>query len=227
MRHIRIGLPLELKYVDKISIYKINYWYMRSLINATPQDVKLSIIKLTYEDDPELELDGILLAGGGKYSKERKGHVSLRKANPKRYMFEERLIKHALRNNIPMFGTCRGCQMINEVMGGKVAYISKLWGDYPIDHNSRKTRHSVNIMKDSILYEVLGKERVKTNSYHLKINSKLAPDLKATAFDNGGLLEAFEARNGHLIIGVQWHPELHKSMQPLFTYFLQKVAETS
>lgn len=72
---------------------------------------------------------------------------------------------------IPECGkTCRGIQFLNAYLGGT------LYQDLPsqhasdIEHHQKppydEPVHSVNIMKDSGLYRLLGKDTIQVNSYH-------------------------------------------------------------
>ena len=46
------------------------------------------------------------------------------------------------------------------------------------------------------------------NSFHHQAVKDLAPILKASAYSEDGLLEAYEMEGREFFVGVQWHPEM-------------------
>jgi putative glutamine amidotransferase len=57
---------------------------------------------------------------------------------------------------------------------------------------------------------------LRVNSSHHQAVARLGDDLKATAWADDGIIECIECtRNGQLVLGVQWHPEVTWSTDPL------------
>ena len=54
---------------------------------------------------------------------------------------------------------------------------------------------------------ILETDRLATNSMHHQGIFELAPELRAAAYDDQGLIEAIEHPDKPFTIGVQWHPE--------------------
>ena len=84
---LKIGVVLELKEIGNNIRYFVNQKYIELLLNSKPENTDLKIIKITYDDKPELlDLDGIFLIGGGKFSDKIKKRPTLEEANPERYI---------------------------------------------------------------------------------------------------------------------------------------------
>ena len=156
-------------------------------------------------------LDGFVFTGGSDitpslYGEENHGSIS---PDTERDMFEFSLMKEALPKNKPMLGICRGCQLMNVVLGGTI------YQHLP-DVNPEWSLHErPDVMKgyvheaDVVLPEALSLDKkitVKVNSMHHQAIDKLAPLLTAAAY-SGGLTEAVALLSHKYFVGVQWHPE--------------------
>ena len=67
--------------------------------------------------------------------------------------------------------------------------------------------HFNTIQQDPPLYDLLGKEQMKVNSYHHQAVKKLSPQFKQMAISEDGLIESIYMPDRKYIVGVQWHPE--------------------
>ena len=183
-------------------------------------------------------LDGILLTGGGDIALryfEGQPHIRIAEDPPGRDELELELVSLAVKGNLPLFGICRGVQMINVAMGGT------LYTDIE-DQFSREIRHdcypgwprdflahSVQIQPESKLSSIFGTDRVEVNSLHHQAIDQIAPGLVATAFSPDGLVEAVEIPGQCFGIGVQWHPEClpnASEMRALFKAFIEAASKT-
>lgn len=134
-------------------------------------------------------INGIILSGGDNIGE-----------NPERDNTETKLIQYGIDNNIPIFGVCRGMQMINHFFKGTIKTNSSK------DHvnNPHKIKISNNFFSEN-----LNSEKITVNSFHNNIidDENLGEDLNVfarTLFDNS--IEGFFHRK-HRILGVMWHPE--------------------
>lgn len=113
--------------------------------------------------------------------------------------------------NKPIFGICRGLQVLNVAFGGSLIQdIPSEFGGAAETHQQQlrldnpKMAHSVDFTVTSQLHDIFG-DTYQVNSYHHQAIKKLSPYFKATAYSPDGLIEAIE--DGNNIFAVQWHPE--------------------
>jgi putative glutamine amidotransferase len=141
----------------------------------------------------------------------------------------------AVRDDLPVFGICRGHQVLNVALGGTLVQDipeqlgSPLTHDIP-DGTPRSTRiHDVTIDQNSRLASILGETQIHVNSLHHQSVEKVAPNVVVTAHSPDGVVEAIEAPDRHFVLSVQWHPEdLYQddeAMLRLFTAFVQAARE--
>lgn len=153
-------------------------------------------------------VDMVLITGGEDIDPALFGELpdpKLGKVNARRDAFEYRLIGEVLRQHKPLFGICRGMQVINAYFGGS------LWQDLPsgyagsLDHRAQEG-HSVRIVPGSRLHALLGAEEVKVNTSHHQAVRRVAPGFRISAFAPDGVPEAFEC-DSLPVSAVQFHPE--------------------
>lgn len=184
-------------------------------------------------------LDGVFLTGGvdidpAAYGEERRPVCD--RPDPARDWTELTLVRWAVADGKPVFGICRGMQVINVACGGSLyqdvagQHPRAIKHDYfsppatwPRDHLA----HAVRVEPGSRLGRLLGAERVEVNSLHHQGVKRLAPGLVATAFAPDGLIEGIERPGSSFLVGVQWHPEelteAHAAMRRLFAGFVEAV----
>ena len=153
-------------------------------------------------------VDVLLLCGGEDVEPRRYGtepSPRLGEVNLRRDAWEYLLLDEAVKRRLPVFGICRGCQLINVYFGGT------LWQDLPserpgeIVHRS-KDGHAIRIVAGSRLANSLGTDGLKVSSSHHQAVKDLASGFRATAFAPDGVVEAIESETLP-ITGVQFHPE--------------------
>jgi putative glutamine amidotransferase len=131
---------------------------------------------------------------------------------PERDGFEFRLLDYALNNSIPVLGICRGMQLINcRLNGSLITDIETIRG-----RNHRKISdwedriHEVNVIENSLLFEVTENKKGSINSSHHQGIDRLGEGLLITAKADDGIAEAVEWNNKEskpFFLGIQWHPE--------------------
>lgn len=67
--------------------------------------------------------------------------------------------------------------------------------------------HSVDILKNTLLYKIIEVDKLSVNSYHHQAIKDLAPSLVANAISEDGLIEAISMPDKKFVMAVQWHPE--------------------
>ena len=150
-------------------------------------------------------------------------------------VFEIALIKATVAAGKPIFGICRGLQVINVALGGN------LYQDLAAQNSECKIRHAqaargdlpthhVNATVGSQIAQLVG-ERAYVNSRHHQAARNIAASLQVTARADDGVVEALETRESDQILAVQWHPEnmwrQSKQQAALFTNFVQRARMTS
>lgn len=141
--------------------------------------------------------DGLLLAGGGdmhpaRYGQER-GGLPLQ-IDTVRDAEEQALLEAFCGLKKPVFGVCRGAQVINVLFGGTL---------YQHIENHRSTCHPVAC--SARLAALIGAAPM-VNSYHHQAIASVAPGLRVAARAPDGAVEAVWHERLP-ILGVQWHPE--------------------
>ncbi len=175
-------------------------------------------------------VDGLLFTGGRDIDPDFYGEepgVGLGLIDSDRDAWELALFSEASKAGIPMFGICRGHQLVNVAMGGSLVQdIDQARFEagpialphYPKDLPMDRLFHHIDLAEGSLLRKVFGKARLRVNSFHHQAVKVLAPGLKATAAADDGVLEGFESIDAsRFILGVQFHPEALTAKFPEFT----------
>ena len=177
--------------------------YVRAL-----RDAGADVIVVEPGDALPEHVDGILFSGGGDIAPERYGEVDrdnvCESVIPERDELELGAARRALDADLPVLGICRGFQVLNVALGGKLALDIKghqAKGDEVIEHRLSAARGSKLALATSA-------ETLRVNSRHHQavMPDQLAPPLRATVLHEG-LVEAFESTKHRWVVGVQWHPE--------------------
>ena len=158
------------------------------------------------------QLDGIIFSGGGDVHPRHFG-AELAGAEPhaideKRDVLEIDLAQAALAMDLPIFGICRGCQVLNVAAGG--AMVQHLEG-HRSPEGGPTVYHDVILEPDSKLSAIVGAAALPVNTYHHQgmnvdaLASTFVP--AALAHPDAWLVEAYESPQHTWVVGVQWHPE--------------------
>lgn len=143
--------------------------------------------------------------------------------------FEIALIKEAIKQNKPIFGICRGQQIINVALGGTLIQDIPSCLPDAVCHKQdgvAKTEpiHRVYLEKDEYLEVLFGHREIDANSLHHQSIDRLADGLKVAARTADGIIEGIESEDGR-IFGVQWHPELLYTQYPHFLKLFSRLIE--
>ncbi|HWR12181.1 MAG TPA: gamma-glutamyl-gamma-aminobutyrate hydrolase family protein [Rectinemataceae bacterium] len=161
-------------------------------------------------------VDGLLLTGGKDLDPALYGQdpvAGIGAFGADRDAWELALFAAAVRKGAPIFGICRGCQLMNVALGGTLYQDLRTQRpgtnahspeNFPVD----RLYHSIEIGEGSLLHRVFGKKSLRVNSFHHQSVRELAPGLEASAFAADGVLEGFEAKDrSRFLAAVQFHPE--------------------
>ena len=127
----------------------------------------------------EINPDGILLSGGNDLWQAKS-----------RDNLEIHLLKWSIKNCKPVFGICRGLQIINKFQGGN---ISKIKNHIRVRH----TLKGINIFNN--------KEVNSFHNYHVNSDT-IGDDLISLAWTNDKCIEALK-HNKYPWLAIMWHPE--------------------
>lgn len=183
------------------------------------------VLPLTWEEEDLSALlslcDGFLFTGGHDIAPSLYGETPIPacgRIEPRRDSLEQALFRKAYDADRPIFGICRGLQIINVLMGGT------LYQDLPtqricdtvhtMDAPYDRVQHSVRILSDTPLHQLLGVDTLGVNSLHHQAIKQLAPNLIAMAQTSDGLVEAAFCPERTFLQGVQWHPEYVWNIEP-------------
>ncbi|GIH69971.1 gamma-glutamyl-gamma-aminobutyrate hydrolase [Sphaerimonospora thailandensis] len=168
--------------------------------------------------------DGLLLPGGGDIAPSAYGeslpHDTVYDVDAEQDAFDFAAARHALDTGLPTLAICRGLQVVNVVLGGRL--------NQHMEPDHRHVVHPVRVRPGSLLAEVAGTEKVAASCYHHQCASTLGDGLVATAYAEDGTVEAAELRLSNeqaeptgsagpygWFLGVQWHPEDTAATDPV------------
>lgn len=155
--------------------------------------------------------DGLLISGGEDIYPARYGEETLPACgavNKARDRFELALLAEAERREMPVFGICRGAQILNVFCGGTLIQDIPSQLSLPNELHSPgsyNTTHPISILPGTRLAAILGAGAHFVNSSHHQ-SVKVSP-LTIAARDENGVTEAIESVGERFVVGVQWHPE--------------------
>jgi putative glutamine amidotransferase len=166
-------------------------------------------------------LDGLILTGGLDVQPELYGaerHPLTDPARPDRDAWELALLRGARARGIPVFGICRGLQLINVAFGGTLhQHLPEALGT----ERYRRGRgvfaqNTVAVERGTRLAGLVGSGDLVVHSYHHQGVDRLGRDLAVTARTDDGLVQAVELPGSEYLVAVQWHPEEDSADRRLF-----------
>ena len=167
-------------------------------------------------------IDGLLLPGGGDidprlYFQER--HRMVKGVSRSRDALEIWLFQNALAADLPVFGICRGIQIMSVAMRGAlhqhIPDISGIRQAPPhkiarrdASHEREDASHEIEMSDGSLLHGLIGESVSSVNSSHHQAVDAVGEGLVVTARSpEDGIIEAIEHPDKRFILGVQYHPE--------------------
>jgi len=159
-------------------------------------------------------VDGLIFTGGydldSKYFHQHPHPKSSRPREPRDW-FELTLLKEAMKLKKPVFCICRGHQLLNVVQGGDLYQDMSLINFQLLKHHgdshAGEINHIVHLQKESMLYDIIGRQNIKCNSSHHQAVDKVGKGLIVSAKTSDGIVEGFELPDYPFLLSVQWHPE--------------------
>jgi putative glutamine amidotransferase len=174
-------------------------------------------------------IDGLLVPGGWDVDPPAYGEARREETpnvDPPLDLTEIALVRAAVDEGVPVFGICRGQQVINVALGGSLR--QHIDGHDNHGHPRDLLAHSIAVVPGSELSKVAPGDHVMVNSLHHQSVKEVAPGLHVTAHSPDGVVEGIESSDG-MIVAVQCHPEELLGKQgwamSLFRRFVDRVAE--
>ncbi len=211
-----IGITATQEKGDNPPNYQIGRHYVKGVARAGGTPV---ILPLLQEKDQIREmaesLDGLLISGGVDMDPLLFGeepHPKMGRIDPERDFFEKTILEFFVDQGKAVFGICRGCQVINLVLGGTIYQdITAQLDRELVKHSQQAPRwystHSISLESGTLLEKAFGQKSALVNSFHHQAVKEPAPGFVVTAEAVDGVVEAIEQKKGQFILGVQWHPE--------------------
>jgi len=187
--------------------------YVRALVEAGLQRDEIVVMR---PDDPiEGEFDGVVIGGGDDVDPVRYGSNVKKGANveidPGRDAVDFPVFDRAWRSRVPVFGICRGLQVVNVARGGTLVQDLPLERPSEVAHKRPKKEnrrdHPVTVEPGTRLHSIVGKSEIDVNSRHHQAIERAADGFVVAATAPDGVIEAIEAMDGRWLVAVQWHPE--------------------
>ena len=195
--------------------YGIGGDYIKSIRMAGGCPVILAVT-----NDPELitqyidSIDGFLCPGGADVAPHLYGEDPVRGMsyfNMDQDVFEMQMIKGCVAAKKPVFGVCRGMQLVNVAFGGSMIQdIPSQTKSVQAHAGSMDARdepfHWVDLKEGSVIRQLMGSDKIMTNSFHHQAVKDIARGFTVTGTAADGIVEAMECMDKK-ILAVQFHPE--------------------
>ncbi len=156
-------------------------------------------------------IDGLVISGGPDLSPENYGQEPgpmTIEYFPDQDQTEMDLVNSAIDMDIPVFGVCRGMQLLSVMHGGSMHQHLDTTPGYESHggFDGVESKHDVVAEDGSKLAEIMGKSFTVNSTHHQGVSDagSLRVSAKAT---HDGLIEAVERTDVRFCMGVQWHPE--------------------
>ena len=239
--HLRVGVSARIYYPAKPVLdlggvwtktlhyleQSVAHWLLRG--GALPMMIPaVDAQSVTSPDDLNLRhyadaLDALVLQGGNDVSPHSYGEQPLQPSwagDAVRDRYEMALVQAFIDAGKPVFGICRGLQLINVCLGGT------LYQDIPTQlpqaqlhvnpGHYERNHHAVQLLAGTRLAELYpGVGEARINSIHHQAIKTLAPGFVVEArCPQDGIIEAIRHRGPGYVAAVQWHPEFHAPGDP-------------
>ncbi len=201
------GLPLMLPYAEDSGALQ----QMLSLVDGIYFTGGCDILPAYFGEEPIKTLGGLC---------------------PPRDAFEIALYRLAAAADMPMFGVCRGMQIMNVAAGGSIyqdlySQVPEAGSHSQKDLSGQYAFHTIRLAAGSRMAEILGADTVPVNSFHHESVKEAAPGYVVSAVAPDGIIEGMESRSLTYSLAVQWHPEYMYTASPLFGKLYRSFVEAA
>lgn len=156
-------------------------------------------------------VDGLIFSGGSDLDPSLYGeeaHAETVGVVRERDDFELSLMRAALEQDVPVLAICRGSQVLNVALGGRLEQHvpDRVGSNVHKETTGTFSEHDVEVIAGTRLASILG-ERGDVKSHHHQGYGALGTGLRQAARAPDGTVEALEDPSRHFTLGVLWHPE--------------------
>lgn len=230
-----IGLTAALRKDDATTMSaRVRQTYVQAILDAGGAPVLIpagpeETLRATLQ-----RLDGLLLTGGMDIVPSRFGeqpHPQLGGIEPERDDMEILLCQWAVDGGKPLFGICRGIQVMNVAAGGTLYQDISSQYTTTIRHPSDTAlprsfiAHDIIVEPGTRLSGLVGSGPLPVNSWHHQAAKDVGRGLVVTARAADGIIEAVEVPGHPFAVAVQFHPEdlytIDERMRRLFVGFVE------
>ena len=181
-------------------------------------------------------IDGLLLCGGGDVVPARYGEETLPACGAPDEVRDEMellLLKHAFERRMPVFGICRGIQVLAVALGATLFQDIESQLNIPRAHHYQAEPyddavHVVRFKEGGLFERITGTSVLPTNSMHHQSIKDAGDKVRIEGITMDGIVEAISAVDNDAVFGVQFHPEYFAHYSDfafrLFEYFVGKAS---
>lgn len=188
-------------------------------ISAIEKSGGLPILLPYVTDDETIEsfisiCDGFFFTGGADIDPQRYGEkakATCGEIQVNRDELEFKVFQKVINTSKPIIAICRGAQLVNAALGGTLYQDIPSEIDTQILHRQIEPKfspsHDVQVIANTPLYEIVGTDRIKGNSFHHQAIKTLGYGLEIMAVADDGIIEAVYSKGKQYLRAYQWHPE--------------------
>lgn len=181
-----------------------------SMQNPTP-GINLAIDAADYAN----LCDGLVLQGGADVSPTCYGQTALHQdwaGDPSDDAYDMDLVEAFLEQGKPVFGICRGMQLLNVMFGGSLYQdvSSQIANTKPHSADAHEHHtHTVSLIGNTPMHGWFNSGEGLVVSSHHQAVCNLGDRMQIQGFSDDGVVEALHWSGPSFVAGVQWHPEYH------------------
>lgn len=157
-----------------------------------------------------IDIDGVILTGGNDLSSLNNSNLSVLRDE-----FERNLIEYAISRQLPIFGVCRGMQIIGEFFNCSLKPIENHVGIYHSLVTNKESKYSSQLEKID-----------KVNAYHNYSLDNITDDILISATDKENVVKAIEHKH-YKIFGQMWHIERENPFRKTEMNLIKKFFESN
>ena len=181
------------------------------------------------------DYDGLLMVEGGDVNPKRYNETyneqKLEERDDIKDSIEFACCKHAITNNKPVLGICRGMHIINTMFGGTLHLDVHDANNNSVLHVHYEAydthRHHITIIENTPLFTWYKQTNLDVTTYHHQGIKKLGEHLIPMAISDDKLIEAIYHPHYSFVVGLQFHPERmyteHRGNARVFESFIKSL----